>query len=269
MLQASNCNCALKVIEDKKATTNLQKQSPHFRFRNRVFLRCKPTTFTLREMRKKDSIFAVWFHKKGESRMGLEEEMHFKIRDSWNWLVRSILILAHLSARPFVLTCYCIVRRIFCQFLWRSSLPTTAAGCVSRRRRPLLQLAAAVAALQRVAPAMAMHFFGLAFPKREPSKIGTLFIFASRRRPRKLARQARKEMGKRGGDLLEDQSYCPNHSETVSMAIANATTDANDQLIDKMDSLTLEHDIAVMEELRATKSYFSLSFFQTLLYAFF
>ena len=68
-------------------------------------------------------------------------------------------------------------------------------------------------------------------------------------------------MGKRGGDLLEDQSYCPNHSETVSMAIANATTDANDQLIDKMDSLTLEHDIAVMEELRGTKSYFSLSFF--------
>ena len=116
---------------------------------------------------------------------------------------------------------------------------------------------------------MAMHFFGLAFPKREPSKIGTLFIFASRRRPRKLARQARKEMGKRGGDLLEDQSYCPNHSETVSMAIANATTDANDQLIDKMDSLTLEHDIAVMEELRGTKSYFSLSFFQTLFYALF
>ena len=77
-------------------------------------------------------------------------------------------------------------------------------------------------------------------------------------------------MGKRGGDLLEDQSYCPNHSETVSMAIANATTDANDQLIDKMDSLTLEHDIAVMEELRGTKSYFSLSFFfQTLFYAFF
>ena len=112
-----------------------------------------------------------------------------------------------------------------------ASLPTAAAGCVSRRRRPLLQLAAAAAAL-RVAPAMAMHFFGLAFPKREPSKIGTLFIFASRRGPRKLARQARKEMGKRGGDLLEDQSYCPNHSETVS--IANATTDANDQLIDKM-----------------------------------
>ena len=109
-----------------------------------------------------------------------------------------------------------------------ASLPTAAAGCVSRRRRPLLQLAAAL----RVAPAMAMHFFGLAFPKREPSKIGTLFIFASRRGPRKLARQARKEMGKRGGDLLEDQSYCPNHSETVS--IANATTDANDQLIDKM-----------------------------------
>ena len=53
------------------------------------------------------------------------------------------------------------------------------------------------------------------------------------------------------------------------MAIANATTDANDQLIDKMDSLTLEHDIAVMEELRGTKSYFSLSFFQTLFYAFF
>ena len=76
-------------------------------------------------------------------------------------------------------------------------------------------------------------------------------------------------MGKRGGDLLEDQSYCPNHSETVSMAIANATTDANDQLIDKMDSLTLEHDIAVMEELRGTKSYFSLSFFQTLFYGFF
>ena len=50
-------------------------------------------------------------------------------------------------------------------------------------------------------------------------------------------------MGKRGGDLLEDQSYCPNHSETVSMAIANATTDANDQLIDKMDSLTRELDL--------------------------
>ena len=72
-------------------------------------------------------------------------------------------------------------------------------------------------------------------------------------------------MGKRGGDLLEDQSYCPNHSETVSMAIANATTDANDQLIDKMDSLTLEHDIAVMEELRGTKSYFSLFFSNTFL----
>ena len=65
-------------------------------------------------------------------------------------------------------------------------------------------------------------------------------------------------MGKRGGDLLEDQSYCPNHSETVS--IANATTDANDQLIDKMDSLTLEHDIAVMEELRGDDSYFGLFF---------
>ena len=231
MLQASNCNCALKVIEDKKATTNLQKQSPHFRFRNRVFFCDANPLLLLWEKWEKKTQFLQFDFKK---RMGLEEEMHFKIRDSWNWLVRSILILAHLSARPFVLTCYCIVRRIFCQFLWRSSLPTTAAGCVSRRRRPLLQLAAAAAALQRVAPAMAMHFFGLAFPKREPSKIGTLFIFASRRRPRKLARQARKEMGKRGGDLLEDQSYCPNHSETVSMAIANATTDANDQLIDKM-----------------------------------
>ena len=52
------------------------------------------------------------------------------------------------------------------------------------------------------------------------------------------------------------------------MAIANATTDANDQLIDKMDSLTLEHDIAVMEELRGTKSYFSL-FFSNTFYAFF
>ena len=74
---------ALKVIEDKKATTNLQIQNTHTLERKRtpffLFLRCSFWQNSKRENEKKDSILQFDLER---GRMVWKQKVHFKIRDS-------------------------------------------------------------------------------------------------------------------------------------------------------------------------------------------